>query len=135
MLVHGRWFSLGTPASFTTKTGHRDIAEILLKVALNTINQSIQQCCMVLYCITMTKCSTADRTYCDTVCHWFPVHSHPPGTTVYPPPQQNWLPQYNWNIHWGKADDHNCNYRHPKMADVESGKNLFCRLNCFYNVF
>ena len=39
------------------------------------------------------------------------------------------------NIHWGKADDRNCNYGHPKMADVESGKNLFCRLNCFYNVF
>ena len=29
----------GTPASSTTKTGHHDIAEILLKVALNTINQ------------------------------------------------------------------------------------------------
>jgi hypothetical protein len=37
--------------------------------------------------------------------------------------------------HWGKADDHNCNYGHPKMAVVESGKNVFCRLNCFYNVF
>ena len=37
--------------------------------------------------------------------------------------------------HWGKADDRNYNYGHPKMADVESGKNLFCRLNCFYNVF
>jgi hypothetical protein len=37
--------------------------------------------------------------------------------------------------HWGKADDRNCNYGHPKIADVESGKNLFCRLNCFYNVF
>jgi hypothetical protein len=28
--------SPGTPASFTTKTGRHDIAEILLKVALNT---------------------------------------------------------------------------------------------------
>ena len=37
--------------------------------------------------------------------------------------------------HWGKADDRNCNYGHPKMVDVESGKNLFCRLSCFYNVF
>jgi hypothetical protein len=37
--------------------------------------------------------------------------------------------------HRGKADDRNCNYGHPKMADVESGKNLFCRLNSFYNVF
>ena len=32
----GRWFSPGTPASSTTKTGRHDIAEILLKVALNT---------------------------------------------------------------------------------------------------
>jgi len=38
-IAHGRWFSPGTPASSTTKTGHHDIAEILLKVALNTINQ------------------------------------------------------------------------------------------------
>ena len=39
LLVHGRWFSPGTPSSSTTKTGRHDIAEILLKVALNTINQ------------------------------------------------------------------------------------------------
>jgi hypothetical protein len=36
LLAQGRWFSSGTPASSTTKTGRRDIAEILLKVALNT---------------------------------------------------------------------------------------------------
>jgi hypothetical protein len=36
LLAHGQWFSPGTPASFTTKTGH---AEILLKVVLNTKNQ------------------------------------------------------------------------------------------------
>jgi hypothetical protein len=36
LLSHGRWFS---PASSTTKTGRHDIAEILLKVALSTINQ------------------------------------------------------------------------------------------------
>jgi hypothetical protein len=36
LLAHGRWFSPGTPASSTTKTGYHDIAEILLKVALNT---------------------------------------------------------------------------------------------------
>jgi hypothetical protein len=40
LLAHGRWFSSGIPASSTTKTGRRhDIAEILLKVALHTINQ------------------------------------------------------------------------------------------------
>jgi hypothetical protein len=39
LLAHGRWFSLGTLASATTKTGRHAIAEILLKVALNTKNQ------------------------------------------------------------------------------------------------
>jgi hypothetical protein len=43
LLAQGRWFSSGTPASSTTKTGRHDIAEILLKVALNTKNQSINQ--------------------------------------------------------------------------------------------
>jgi hypothetical protein len=37
LLAHGRWFSPGTPTSSTTKTGRHDIAEILLKVTLNTI--------------------------------------------------------------------------------------------------
>jgi hypothetical protein len=41
LLAHGRWFSPGTPVSSTTKTGRHDIAEILLKVALETKNQSI----------------------------------------------------------------------------------------------
>jgi hypothetical protein len=36
---HGRWFSPGTLASSTTKTGRHDIAEILLKVVLNIKNQ------------------------------------------------------------------------------------------------
>jgi hypothetical protein len=40
LLAHGRWFSPGTSASSTTKTGRHDIVEILLKVALNTKNQS-----------------------------------------------------------------------------------------------
>jgi hypothetical protein len=39
LLADGRWFSPGTPASSTTKTSRHDIAEILLKVALNTKNQ------------------------------------------------------------------------------------------------
>ena len=34
LLTHGRWFTPGTPASSTTKTGRHDIAEKLLKVAL-----------------------------------------------------------------------------------------------------
>jgi len=42
LLAHDRWFSPGIPASSTTKTGHHDIVEILLKVALRhqkSINQ------------------------------------------------------------------------------------------------
>jgi hypothetical protein len=36
----GRWFSQGPTVSSTNKTDHHDIAEILLKVALNTIKQT-----------------------------------------------------------------------------------------------
>ena len=39
-LATGRWFSPGTPVSSTNKTDHPDIAEILLKVVFNTINQT-----------------------------------------------------------------------------------------------
>jgi hypothetical protein len=35
LLAHGRRFSPGTLASSTTKTDRHDLAEILLKVALN----------------------------------------------------------------------------------------------------
>ena len=39
LLATDRWFSPGTPVSLTNKTDRHDITEILLKVALNTINQ------------------------------------------------------------------------------------------------
>jgi hypothetical protein len=42
-LATGRWFSPGTPISSNNKTCPHDITEILLKVALNTINQTLQQ--------------------------------------------------------------------------------------------
>jgi hypothetical protein len=41
LLAHGRWFSAGTPAFSTTKSGRHDISEILLEVVLITINQLI----------------------------------------------------------------------------------------------
>jgi len=43
--------NIGTPASSTTKTGRHYIAEILLKVALNTINQ-IKSLCLWLISTT-----------------------------------------------------------------------------------
>jgi hypothetical protein len=39
LLAHGWWFSPGTPASSTTKTGHHDIAESGIKTP--KINQII----------------------------------------------------------------------------------------------
>ena len=55
LLTHGQWFSPGTPASSTTKTGRHDIFEILLKVALSTKNiknqNQIQTCRVhIQYC-------------------------------------------------------------------------------------
>jgi hypothetical protein len=38
-LATGQWFSPGTPVFFNNKTDRHGINEILLKVALNTINQ------------------------------------------------------------------------------------------------
>ena len=49
LLAHGRWFSPGIPASFTAKIGRHDIAEILLKVALNTIHKYINQSFIIFY--------------------------------------------------------------------------------------
>jgi hypothetical protein len=40
-LATGRWFSSGTPVFSINKTDHHDITEILLEVALNTINTKI----------------------------------------------------------------------------------------------
>ena len=48
-LARRRWFSPGTTASFTTTICRHDIAEILLKVELNTINQSIKIFLMINY--------------------------------------------------------------------------------------
>jgi hypothetical protein len=39
LLATGRWFSLDSLVSSTNKTDRHDITEILLKVALNTMNQ------------------------------------------------------------------------------------------------
>jgi len=41
-LATGRWFSTGAPVSSTNQTDCHDITEILLKVALNTLNQTLE---------------------------------------------------------------------------------------------
>jgi hypothetical protein len=62
LLAHGRWFSPGTPACSTTKTGRHDIAEILLKVALNTKIQNSKSLfyyiATSMYSCTLSACSS-----------------------------------------------------------------------------
>jgi hypothetical protein len=53
LLSRDRWFSPGTPASSTTKTGRHDIAEILLKVGLKHQKSKIN--------IYLTYCSLPVR--------------------------------------------------------------------------
>ena len=50
----GQWFSLGIPVSSTNKTDRHNMTEILLKVALNTINQEQNTCICELP--TFVKC-------------------------------------------------------------------------------
>jgi len=50
LLAHGRWFSPDSPASSTTKTGRHDIAVILLKVTLSTINQIKSNQINLMFC-------------------------------------------------------------------------------------
>jgi hypothetical protein len=63
LLARGRWFSPGTPASSTTKTGRHDIAEKLLKVALkqqksksNQSNNSMYKFRLHIHDIQITVC-------------------------------------------------------------------------------
>jgi hypothetical protein len=52
-ISHNWWISPGTPASFTTKTGRHDKAEILLEVALNTGKIKSNQ---ILFSVCFNKC-------------------------------------------------------------------------------
>jgi hypothetical protein len=67
-MVYDRWFSPDSPASSTTKTGRHDIAEILLKVALSTINHLINKksiiCTTLILLITiMNQAFTVELHY------------------------------------------------------------------------
>jgi hypothetical protein len=70
LFAHGRWFSPGTSASSTTKTGRHKIAEIFLIVALNTKYQLIKifsSFFNILFKIFIPKqiVQNADYTYLD----------------------------------------------------------------------
>ena len=58
-LVTGQWFSPGTLVSSTNKTDRHDIAEILLKVTLSTINQTNQTIysnSLSILCLLLDQC-------------------------------------------------------------------------------
>jgi len=63
-LAIGRWFSPGTPVSSTNKTDCHDITEILLTVALNTINQPTDRCSLFVHGATQTR-------NCTSSYHWY----------------------------------------------------------------
>ena len=59
--VTGLWCSPGTPVSFTNKTHHNDIAEILWKVTLNTIALALKwtnpnKNTFLIVCFTKIRC-------------------------------------------------------------------------------
>jgi hypothetical protein len=76
--TQGRWFSSGTSASSTTKAGRHDIAEILLKVALNTKKISNKKSIKSKYEYCLISCTfdvtivfavfTLHRDACDKMC-------------------------------------------------------------------
>jgi hypothetical protein len=72
LLAHGWWFSPGTPASSTTKTGRHDIAEILLKVGLNTQTNQQQKAKSAVYSyhnssILILARFTSQRAWCTRI--------------------------------------------------------------------
>ena len=50
----GQWFSSATPVPSTNKTDCHDITDIVLKVALNTINQPTNKYVFGLFLCSMT---------------------------------------------------------------------------------
>jgi hypothetical protein len=60
-----QWFSLGSPVSSTNKTDHHDKAEILLKMALSTINPYISNHLLFRnYIVEMVGQILPDKVFC-----------------------------------------------------------------------
>jgi hypothetical protein len=74
LLAHGRWFSPGTPAPSTTKTGRHEIAEILLKVALNTKNQSIFELRLLVTSLVSSNFPLTIAVFCDSFVYMDPCN-------------------------------------------------------------
>ena len=80
LTVTDRWLTPGPPVSFTNKTDRDDITEILLKVALNTIDLTLTL--KISPPITDKKQKLFTLRLCEhlvslTICWWSPVCSFP----------------------------------------------------------
>jgi hypothetical protein len=66
-----QWLMAGTPDSYTNKTNHHDITEILLKVVLNTINLTPYYCNIIWLTIGICQLSPLKLTltpyYCNII--------------------------------------------------------------------
>jgi hypothetical protein len=69
-LATRRWFSLGTPVSSTNKTDCHNITEILLKVALITINNPCFQHLLFIIDVLHSVCLTIRDMTSDVICEY-----------------------------------------------------------------
>ena len=129
LLVHGRWFSPGTPASSTTKTGRHDIAEILLKVALNTINQiksislSVIKCNyynLHFYLLVHGILYDITNLVCYAYFHWLfnPECQHIFGK------QTGYICTFSVSLIWAPKNNNNV---------VDKNRNIYASLNQYHN--
>ena len=73
-LLTGRWFSPSPPVSSTNKTDRHDVTEILLKVSLNTIKQTL---CGLNFYSSLQCISYRLNLYKATTCLMWPYFTVP----------------------------------------------------------